>query len=213
MQIFWHGYSCIRIEATHGDQQATLVTDPYGNDSGLRFPRTLAPDVVALTHEDDKRFPIDGFTNEPFIIKTPGEYEASGIFVYAIALRSPEDKYPFELMYRFEIEGMSIGFLGGLKRNLTDEEVAALGNIDILLLPVGGGDLLSAKQAVDIIKSVEPRMVVPLAYHTEGIKEKLGTADAFCKELVCKREDGNKLKITKKDLPAEDLVVTVLERA
>jgi L-ascorbate metabolism protein UlaG (beta-lactamase superfamily) len=213
MQIFWHGFSCIRIEATHGDQQATLVTDPYSNETGLRFPRTLAPDVVALTHEDDKRFPTDAFTNEPFIIRTPGEYEVSGIFAYAIPLRTAEDKYPFNLMYRFEVEGMSIGFLGGLNRALTDEEISALGTIDILLIPVGGGDLLSAKQAVDIIKSVEPRMVVPLAYHTEGVKEKLGTADAFCKELVCKREDGNKLKISKKDLPAEDLVVTVLERA
>jgi L-ascorbate metabolism protein UlaG (beta-lactamase superfamily) len=213
MQIFWHGFSCIRIEANHGDQQATLVTDPYSNETGLRFPRTLAPDVVALTHEDDKRFPTDAFTNEPFIIRTPGEYEVSGIFAYAIPLRTAEDKYPFNLMYRFEVEGMSIGFLGGLNRALTDEEISALGTIDILLIPVGGGDLLSAKQAVDIIKSVEPRMVVPLAYHTEGVKEKLGTADAFCKELVCKREDGNKLKISKKDLPAEDLVVTVLERA
>ncbi|MCE9586510.1 MBL fold metallo-hydrolase [Candidatus Uhrbacteria bacterium] len=213
MQIFWHGFSCIRIEATHGDQQASLVTDPYSNETGLRFPRTLAPDVVALTHQDDKRFPTDAFTNEPFIIRTPGEYEVNGIFAYAIALRSPEDKYPFNLMYRFQVEGMSIGFLGGLNRALTDEEVASLGSIDILLLPVGGGDLLSAKQAVDIIKAVEPRMVIPLAYHTEGIKEKLGSADAFCKELVCKREDGNKLKISKKDLPADELVVTVLERA
>jgi L-ascorbate metabolism protein UlaG (beta-lactamase superfamily) len=213
MQIFWHGYSCIRIEATHGDQQATLVTDPYGNDSGLRFPRTLAPDVVALTHEDDKRFPTDAFTNQPFIIKTPGEYEVSGVFAYAIPLRTPEDKYPFELMYRFEIEGISIGFLGGLKRSLTSDEIAALGNIDILLLPVGGGDRISAKQAVEIINAVEPRMVVPLAYHTDGVKEKLGTADAFCKEMVCKREDGNKLKISKKDLPSDELVVTVLERA
>lgn len=213
MQIFWHGFSCIRIEATHGDQEASLVTDPFSNETGLRFPKTLTPDVVALTHEDDKRFPTDAFTNDPFIIRTPGEYEVNGIFAYAIPLHSKDEKYPFRLMYRFQLEGMSVGFLGGLNRALTDEEVSALGNIDILLLPVGGGDLLTAKQAVDIIKAVEPRMVIPLAYHTEGIKETLGTADAFCNELVCKRNDGNKLKITKKDLPVDDLVVTVLERA
>lgn len=213
MQIFWHGFSCIRIEATHGDQEASLVTDPYSNETGLRFPKTLTPDVVALTHEDDKRFPMDAFSNDPFIIRTPGEFEVNGIFAYAIPLRGKDEKYPFNLMYRFQLEGMSVGFLGGLNRVLTDEEVSALGNIDILLIPVGGGDLLTAKQAVEIIKAVEPRMVVPLAYHTEGIKETLGTADAFCKELVCKRNDSNKLKITKKDLPVDDLVVTVLERA
>jgi len=213
MQIFWHGFSCIRIEATHGDQQASLVTNPFSNETGLRFPRTLAPDIVALTHQDDKQFPVDAFTNEPFVIRTPGEYEVNGIFAYAIALRSMDDKYPFNLMYRFQIEGMSVGFLGGLNRGLTDEEVSALGSIDILLLPVGGGDLLSAKQAIDVVKLIEPRMVIPLGYHTDGIKEELGTADAFCKELVCKREEGNKLKISKKDLPADELIVTVLERA
>ena len=56
-------------------------------------------------------------------------------------------------------------------------------------------------------------MVVPLFYHVDGLKEELGSADAFCKELVCQRNDATKLKISRKDLPSEDLVVTVLERA
>ncbi len=213
MQIFWHGFSCVRIEASHGDQDAVLVTDPYASDTGLRFPRTLKPDVVALTHQDSKQFPLDSFENEPFVIDNPGEYEVNGIFSYAIAVRSADEQHPHHLMYRFELEGMSIGFLGNLKRKLTDEEVEKLGSIDILLLPVGGGDLISAKQAVEIIKVIEPRMVVPLAYHVEGIKHELGTVDSFCKELVCKRQDANKLKISKKDLPADDLIVAVLERA
>ncbi|MCR4256532.1 MAG: MBL fold metallo-hydrolase [Candidatus Uhrbacteria bacterium] len=223
MQIFWHGLSCVRIEASYGDTEATLVTDPYGSDTGLRFPRTLKPDVVALTHQDREMFAMDAFSaeggsasggeNEPFVIDNPGEYEVSGIFDYAIPVRTADESRPHHMMHRFEVEGMSIGFLGNLKRPLTDEEIAKLGNIDILLLPVGGGDHITAKQAVEIIKLVEPRVVVPLAYHVEGLKKELGTADAFCKELVCKRQDANKLKITKKDLPSDDLVVTVLERA
>lgn len=213
MQIYWHGFSCIRIEASQGDSDAVLVTDPYSNETGLRFPRTLAPDIVALTHQDPERFPLDAFTNKPFIINQPGEYEVNGFFVYAMPVRLPEDKHPYELMYRFEVEGMSVGFLGGLKRPLSDDEIAALGNIDILLIPVGGGDKLSAKQAADTIAKVEPRMVIPLHFQTDGIKEKLGSADAFCKEMVCKRQDSNKLKISKKDLPADELIVAVLERA
>ena len=52
---------------------------------------------------------------------------------------------------------------------------------------------------------IEPRIVIPLYHHIEGLKNELGTADAFCKELgVCQRQDGNRLKIAKKDLPAED---------
>jgi L-ascorbate metabolism protein UlaG (beta-lactamase superfamily) len=205
--------SCVRIEASHGDKDAVLVTDPYGSETGLRFPRTLKPDVVALTHQDTKKFPMDSFENQPFVINDPGEYEVNGIFAYAIPVRTADETHPHHLMYRFEIEGMSIGFLGNLKRPLTDDEIEKLGNIDILLLPVGGGDLITAKQAVETIKVIEPRLVIPLAFHVEGLKHELGTADAFCKQMVCKRQDSNKLKITKKDLPAEDLMVAVLERA
>jgi len=214
MQIFWHGMNCVRIEAAHGDKSATLVTDPYGSETGLRFPRTLAPEVVALSYQDKKRFPLDGFTNQPFVVADPGEYEVSGIFVYGIELKKPEEKYPFGLFYHFAIEGMAVGFLGGLNRVITEEEVGKLENIDILLLPVGGGSCLSAKQAVEVVNLIEPRMVIPLNFQIEGLKEKLGTVDAFIKELgVQKRENLNKLKISRKDLPADELTVVVLERA
>jgi L-ascorbate metabolism protein UlaG (beta-lactamase superfamily) len=213
MQIFWHGFTCVRIEATHNDTAATLVTDPYASDSGLRFPRTLAPDVVALSHQDRKRFPLDQFTNQPFLIADPGEYEVKGIFAYAMPLPEKEAPSPHALAYRFEIEGMSVGFLGGMYRPLSEEELGRLENIDILLIPIGGRTL-TVKQAVEAIHVIEPRVVVPLDYHVEGVKEKLGTPDAFCKELgVCQRQNANKLKISKKDLPAEDLLVAVLERA
>lgn len=214
MQIFWHGFNCVRIEAAHGDKQATLVTDPYASDSGLRFPRTLAPEVVALSHQDVKRFPLDVFTNTPFIISDPGEYEASGVFAYAYPVLDAEKTYPSSLIYRFELEGMSIAFLGGLTRKLSDEEAGTLDNIDILLIPVGGGERLSAKAAAETIQEVEPRLVIPLNYHLEGVKEKLATVDAFCKELGVKnRRNENKLKISRKDLPADELSVVVLERA
>ncbi len=190
------------------------MTDPYGSDTGLRFPRTLAPEVVALSHQDKKRFPLDAFANTPFVISDPGEYEVSGMFAYAMAVPGENKQSPHGLMYRFEVEGISIGFLGGVNRPLTDEELGQLDNIDILLIPVGGGMLLTPKQAVDTIQKVEPRIVIPLHYHIDGVKEKLGTVDAFLKELgASKRENVTKLKINKKDLPAEDLVVMVLERA
>lgn len=213
MQIFWHGLTCVRIEAEHGDREATLVTDPYDSSSGLRFPRTLAPSVVALSHQDAERFPLDAFTSKPFLIAEPGEYEVNGIFAYSMPLKHAEGEKSQALMYRFEIEGMTVGFLGGMRRALNEEEVNRLGSIDILLIPVGGGEFATAKQAAETITAVEPRIVIPLAHQVEGLKKELGTADAFCKELVCKRENANKLKISKKDLPAEDLMVMVLERA
>lgn len=214
MQIFWHGLSCVRIETAHGDTQATLVTDPYGSETGLRFPRTLAPDVVALSHQKKDSFPLDAFESKPFVISDPGEYEVKGVFAYVMPLADEKRGWPHTLLYRFELEGMSVGFLGGLDRLLTEDELGKLDNIDILLLPVGGHDRLNAKQALETVNAIEPRIVVPLYHHLEGIKYTLGTVDAFCKELgVCQRQDANKFKISKKDLPSEDVLVAVLERA
>lgn len=212
MQIFWHGFSCVRIEASHNNQTSSLITDPFPSEHGLKLPRTMSADIVALSHQDTKRFPMDAFENKPFIIDNPGEFEVKGIFAYAIPLEGEGDSHP--LMYRFEIEGMSVGFLGGVHRALEEKEIAKLENIDVLLLPVGGGEFMNAKQAIQAINLIEPRVVVPLYHHIDGVKLDLGTADAFCKELgVCKRQDANKLKITKKDLPAEDLLVAVLQKA
>ncbi len=213
MHLYWHGLTSIRIESSLGDTNCTLLTDPYGSDTGLRFPRTLEPNVLVLSHQKREKFALDALKNSPFLIADPGEYEVQGVFVFGTTLPEEGTKYPFPLMYRFEIEGMSVGFIGGLNKVPSEELLGRLENIDILLLPVGGGDYLDAKKATEIVHTLEPRIVVPLAFETEGCTVPLASVDAFCKEVGGKRQDGNKLKLARKDLPAEDLIIQVLERA
>ncbi len=215
MQLFWHGYSSVRIEGKTGDTDVTLLTDPFESESNVRFPRTITPDILVLSHQDRKRFNLEGALGAPFIISDPGEYEVKGAFVTGIQDPSVEPgENEHQMIYRFLVEGMAIAFLGQLKRKLNAREIEALDNIDILLIPVGGGDVMDSKLASETIAEIEPRVVVPLYFHLPGIKAKLSSVDAFCKELgVCKRQDANKLKLSKKDLPSEDLLVAVLERA
>ncbi|MFH1620725.1 MAG: MBL fold metallo-hydrolase [Patescibacteria group bacterium] len=214
MQLFWHGYSSIRIESKSADSEVSVVTDPYQNEASLRFPRTLEPDVLVLSHQDQKRFNIEGVGNAPFIVSDPGECEIKNVFIQGIQDREIEAGTKFRpVVYRIVVENIALAFLGQINRRLTDYELEELSNIDILLLPVGGGDVMSAKTAHETIKEVDPRIVVPLYFSLPGIKVELASVDAFCKELgVCKREDMNKLKLTKKDLPADEMSVMVLER-
>ena len=156
---------------------------------------------------------MDSFKNQPFLIADPGEYEVQGMFVFGMPVKDADEKSKYSLAYRFEIERMSVGFLGGVKRALHEEILDRLQNIDILLLPVGGGDHMNAKQATETVQVIEPRMVIPLYYALPDIKMNLDPVDLFCKEVGWKRQDMNKLKISRKDLPTEDLVVTVLERS
>ncbi len=214
MQLFWHGYTSVRIEAKTGDAECVLVTDPFENEASLRFPRTLEPDLVVLSHQDRTRFNLEPLQGTPFVVADPGEYEVQGVFVNGIQDKTVEEGKERPIIHRFTAEGMTIGFLGGLTRKPTETELAELGNIDILLVAVGGGDYMDAKTASDVIGTIEPRIVVPLAYDIPGIKAKLGSVDAFCKQLgASDRQNMNRLKITKKDLPADTLVVAVLERA
>ena len=197
-----------------GDSEVTILTDPFESESTVRFPRTITPDILVLSHQDRSRFNLEGALGTPFIVSDPGEYEVKGAFVTGVqdpTVETGTQERP--VIYRFLVEGISIAFLGQLKRKLTDREVEALENVDILLLPVGGGDVMDSKLAGEIITEVEPRMVIPMYYDLPGLKMKLAGVDAFCKSVVCKRQDMNKLKISKKDLPTEDMLITVLERA
>ena len=215
MQLFWHGYSSIRIEAKIEDQDVTLMTDPYENEASLRFPRTASPDVLLLSHQDRKKFNLEAVQGTPFIISDPGEFEVKNLFVYAIqdpAIDSGTKNR--QMIYKCMVEGMSVVFLGQLKRKLTDMELEVVGSVDILVIPVGGGDVMDGKMATAVIADIEPRVVVPINFDIPGIKAPLADVNSFCKNLSgCKRQDANKLKIAKKDLPAEDLLVVVLERA
>ncbi len=215
MQLFWHGYSSVRIESKTGDTEVTLLTDPFESEGSVRFPRTITPDILVLSHQDRKRHNLEGVQGTPFIISDPGEYEVQGMFVTGIQdpmVNANEKMRP--VMYRILVEGMSVAFLGALARRITPHEVEAFDNIDILVIPVGGGDVMDSKTASETIAEIEPRIVVPIYFDLPGIKTRLTGVDAFCKSLgVCKRQDANKLKLTKKDLPSEDLLVAVLERA
>lgn len=213
MQIFWQGYSSIRIETKQAEEACTIMTDPFQNESAMRLPRATEPDLLLLSNQDTKIFNVDGVAGSPFTISEPGEYEVGGVFVYGIQDTDADEGAKRPFIYRIEAEDMSVAFLGGLNRTLTNKEIESLGNIDILILPVGGGEVYDAKTASKIMSQVEPRIVIPVHYHISGIKTKLGTVDQFCSALgVCKREDVNKLKISKKDLPADDVLIMVVER-
>lgn len=213
MQIYWHGYSTIRIEAKHGDTTSVIMTDPFENEAAIRFPRATQPDILLLSHQDRKGFNLEGVSGSPFIISDPGEYEVRGVFINGVQDPMADQGLKRPLVYRIEVEGINVAFLGQLNRKLTDHELEALGNVDILVLPVGGEQVMDAKLSANLISLVEPRIVVPIHYHVSGLKTKLGTVENFCSALgSCKRQDMNKLKISKKDLPADEVQIMVIER-
>ena len=116
-------------------------------------------------------------------------------------------------IFRIEAEGMHIAHLGSLDRSLTDTELQNLENIDILMVPVGGGNVLSPKLAAEVIAQIEPRVVIPMMYELPDLKESLQPLSAFLKEMAgAKKEEMNKYKVVRKDLPEEDMLIVTLNR-
>jgi len=211
MIITWLGQSCFKLQ----EKDTTVIIDPFDAATGLKEPRGSA-DVVLITHDHHDHNNLDAIKGDPFVINKPGEYEAKGVFVYGIPAYhdNVEGKERGEnIIYLIESEGLKIAHLGDLGQiALTDAQLEGLNGADILLIPVGGGFTINGKEAVEIINQVEPRIVIPMHYKIPGLKISLDGVDKFCKEIgICSKDSPDKLKITKKDLPQEDMQVITLK--
>ncbi len=194
------------------------MVDPYQNLTGLRFPRTMEADIVTTSHKADDADNVKSVGGKPFVVSTPGEYEVKDVFVYGVSapLASAKEggKAEPNTIFRIVVDDIIIAHLGALNRELTDEELSGLQNVDLLMIPVGGGRVMSPKTAVKMINQIDPRIVLPMSHAVPNLKEKFADIKDFCKEIgVCQREETNKLKITRSTLPEEETEVIVLSRA
>lgn len=215
MKILWHGLGSFSISGKPISGEVSIVTDPYTNDVGLRYPRTLTAAAVVQSHEGDyagNSDAIEGMRTgeKPFLITHAGEFEVQGVFVRGI--QAPKKDKTEHTIYRITVAGIRIAHLGAIDRELTDKEVELLGDIDVLIVPVGGVTVLDADQAQKVVNQVEPRVVIPSYHAVDGLKESFSNAEAFCKALACPREDVNKITLKKSKLPMDDLLVYVPAR-
>lgn len=211
MQLSWLGLSSFEITTKNALGEVVVVTDPYDNQTGLRFPRTLEGHLVLVSHNEPDANSTASVSGTPHVVDIPGEFEVRGVFVYG--MNTPLKRGIPNVLYRIEAEGMHLAHLGALDRELTDEELKRLQNIDILMIPVGGAGVLTPSQASEVIAQIEPRVVIPMTHQLPNLKTKYETVDAFCKQMgACRREEMNKYKVMRKDLPEEDMLIVNLTR-
>ncbi|NQV11904.1 MBL fold metallo-hydrolase [Candidatus Uhrbacteria bacterium] len=206
-----HGLSCVSISAKPVVGDVSVVLDPYDNSTGLRFPRTLAADVVFSSKKGPEHGNLAGVQGSPFAVDMPGEYEVKGVMMDSRLSLLKDGEH--HMVLRLAAEGITIGFLGGLDRQLNDEELELLEGVDILIIPVGGESVMTPKEAVNVIQSIEPRVVIPVYTAEDGLKEKVGTIAAFKKELgPVTTDETNKFKIVKTGLPQDDMLLVILKK-
>ena len=210
MEIAWHGYSCFRLTERNS---ASIVTDPFNKSIGLTSPR-LKADVVTISHD------APGHNNSDNVkgartITGPGEYEIGGAFITGVNTSSNKQEGNSEtspnIAYVIDYESATVCHLGDMNAIPSQTQIEALGTVDVLLVPVGGGKGLNAAQAAEIISLIEPSIVIPMHYRSGKVKDKLDPLSRFLKEMGLGKVDSEpNLKVIKSSLP-EETQVRVLE--
>ena len=210
MEICWYGHSCFRMTERG---LATVVVDPFDSNAVGYLPLKLKSDIVAVSHDA----PGHNFTNAvkgtSHILSGPGEYEIGGVFITAVQTDGNDRKKGDQTrntLYVFDYDGLTIAHLGDLKQVLSQAEVEALGPVNIVLIPTGGGGGLNASKAAEVVSQLEPNIIIPMHYQTMDGKIPLDSLDKFIKEMGLQPiEPVPSLKITKSGLPSESKVIVL----
>jgi len=214
MIITYQGHACFKIQDKTGSDGITLMTDVFDKSVGFRIPNCEA-NIVTVSHDHHDHNNTGALRANPFIIDSAGEYDVSGVLVEGITSyhdNKQGQERGLNTIYRIEMDDIVVVHLGDLGHVLESEQIEKLTNTDILLVPVGGKYTIDAKQAIEVINQIEPRIVIPMHYRTSkaGLKE-IDTLENFKKEFGLPAEVQDKLKINKKDLPSEDMELVILE--
>ncbi len=216
MQLFWYGQSCFQILIPKNKgEQVSIVIDPFSPEIGLRLPK-LEADILLISHHHKDHDNVEAISGNYFLIDSPGEYEIKNVFVQGILSfhDNVQGKERGENnIFIIEAEDLRICHLGDFgQKELTQEQLEAIGEIDILMIPVGGVFTISSKEAVKIMNQLEPKITIPMHYWIPKIKIKLETLDKFLKTFGIKSlEPTKKLSIKKKDLSPEEAKIIVLK--
>jgi L-ascorbate metabolism protein UlaG (beta-lactamase superfamily) len=208
-EIKWFGHGCFRVRG----REATILMDPVGRARGYSLPKQKA-DIVTISHQHPGHNALGQVQDGYFLVDGPGEYEISDVFIRGI--RTFHDKqggkvHGFNTVYLLELEDLRICHLGDLGHTLTEAQVEALNDVDILLVPVGGGNALDTAGANEVIGQIEPALVIPMHYRTGSGDQGVEDISRFCKELGLENTTPQeKLTVRKSDLP-ETVKVVLLE--
>jgi L-ascorbate metabolism protein UlaG (beta-lactamase superfamily) len=188
MQVEWYGQSAFRLAAG----ETTVFIDPFGDlspmaERGMQFDYPAIDGVEAhvllVTHEHLDHNGVEVIGGSPTILRsTAGRLESPIGEIVAVASEHDDaagiQRGP-NTIFVFELDGLRVAHFGDFgQRGLRDEQADAIGEVDLMMLPVGGGPTVGAGQAAEIVHQLHPRWVVPMHYRTPKIGF-LETADEF----------------------------------
>jgi len=218
MNISWLGHSCFKISKKIDGREVILVTDPYSKETGL-FPPKIKADIVSISHHHFDHDYIDKITgnneDQLIILDRAGEYEVKKVFINGFD--SFHDKkqgaeHGLNIIFKFTIDDICIVHLGDLGEKPNEKLIDNINDVDILMVPVGGKYTLDGAEAAEVVRQIEPRIVIPMHYKVKGLKIDISDETKFIKAMGTESEQLSKLRISRKDLPEDTTKIIVLNK-
>ncbi len=203
MTISWFGHACFRLES----KNISLLIDPFSKDIGLKPPR-IKDNIVLLTHNHYDHANILDAPPDAKIINGPGEYEIQNIYVRGVQSYHDNSKGAergLNTIYVIQAEEIVVCHMGDFGQDKPEErQLEEIGDVDILMIPVGGKYTIDGKQAAEIVSQIEPKIIIPMHYKIPELKIDISGPDKFLKDIGIAPEKVDKLKVTRKTLPQEE---------
>jgi L-ascorbate metabolism protein UlaG (beta-lactamase superfamily) len=207
-EIKWYGHACFRVRS----REATILTDPIPRSMGYKVEKQRV-DIVTISHDHPGHTNLGMVTGEPKLVNGPGEYEMNEVFITGIQTYHDDQKGAEQgrnTAYLFELEELIICHLGDLGHALSEDQVESMSSVDILIIPVGGGPVLDATRAVEVIAQLDPRIVIPMQFQTDIGDRDRDPLDRFLKEMGIQEVDPrDKLTVRRSDLGETTSVVVL----
>jgi L-ascorbate metabolism protein UlaG (beta-lactamase superfamily) len=200
------GHSCFRLKG----KETVIITDPYHPDLGYSLGRHTAQ-IVSISHNHPGHSYAQGISQPHKLITGPGEYEIADVLITGIASYHDNQQgreRGKNNIYLLEIDGLRVCHLGDLGHLLTGDQRAEIGNVEVLLVPVGGVSTIDAAAALETAKLLNPKVIIPMHYKTEVLPMQLEEVEAFLNgwggEEIAPQP---KLSLTKSNLPQQTRLV------
>jgi L-ascorbate metabolism protein UlaG (beta-lactamase superfamily) len=210
VDITWYGHSCFRISERG---KMSTITDPFSEQIGLPLPK-LKGDVVTVSHNASGHNHFDAVKGRSYVVEGPGEYEIGGVFISGVALHNIDEESientKKNVAYVIRYDTLTVVHLGDLMHAPDQSTIEALGEVNVVLVPVGGGGGLKASTAAEVIALIEPNYIVPMHYAIPGLQIDLDPVDKFLKEMgVSNPQEDDLLRVTTSTLPEQPQVVVL----
>ncbi len=205
MRLKWLGHACFLIVSR---ERVKIVTDPYEVGGGINYsPINETADVVVVSHGHGDHSNVSAIKGKPEIVKGSGSKKVKGIEFRGIATYHDEAKgrqRGTNTIFCFSVDGIKICHLGDLGHELTPEQALEIGEVDVLLLPVGGFFTINAETATKVADRLIPKIIIPMHFKTPKCDYPIAGVDDF----IGGKKNVKKLEVSEIELTAKDLPTT-----